>query len=115
MLIDLNGVSIAAELEAALGKAGDVRPRIVHDHGSEYVNRDMRALIQQHNLLEIRTRARHPESNGIVERFNASTAQCATRRLTSMATTTCRHARRSNRWSPSTTTCSFTRSRWQPP
>ena len=72
LLIDLNGVSIATELEAALGKAGDVRPRIVHDHGSEYVNRDMRAVIKQHNLLDIRTRARHPESNGIVERFNGT-------------------------------------------
>lgn len=49
-----------------------MKPRIVHDHGSEYVNRDVRAVIKQHNLLDIRTRARHPESNGIVERFNGT-------------------------------------------
>jgi putative transposase len=29
-------------------------------------------VIKQHNLLDIRTRARHPESNGIVERFNGT-------------------------------------------
>ena len=32
----------------------------------------MHALIKQHNLIDIRTRARHPESNGIVERFNGT-------------------------------------------
>jgi transposase InsO family protein len=32
----------------------------------------MRAVIKQHNLLDIRTRARYPESNGIVERFNGT-------------------------------------------
>ena len=42
LLVDLNGAAMATELEAALAKAGKVRPRIVHDHGSEYVNRDMR-------------------------------------------------------------------------
>jgi putative transposase len=72
LLVDLNGAAIATELEAALSKAGKVRPRIVHDHGSEYVNRDIRAVIKQHNLIDIRTRARHPESNGIVERFNGT-------------------------------------------
>ena|SRR5882672_7383777 len=72
LLVDLNGKAVATELEAALGKAGAVRPRIVHDHGSEFVNRDMHALIKQHNLIDIRTRARHPESNGIVERFNGT-------------------------------------------
>jgi putative transposase len=72
LLTELNGGAVATELEAALGKAGPVQPRIVHDHGSEFVNRDMRAVIKQHNLLDIRTRARHPESNGIVERFNGT-------------------------------------------
>jgi hypothetical protein len=72
LLVDLNGVAMATELEAAMAKAGKVRPRIAHDHSSEYVNRDVRAMIKQHNLLDTRTRARHPESNGIVERFNGT-------------------------------------------
>jgi putative transposase len=44
----------------------------VHDHGSEFVNRDVAAVIKAHNLIDIKTRPRHPESNGIVERFNGT-------------------------------------------
>ena len=29
-------------------------------------------MIKAHNLIDIRTRPRHPESNGIVERFNGT-------------------------------------------
>ena len=47
----------------------------MHDHGSEFCNTDLRAVIKAHDLLDIRTRARHPESNGIVERFNGTVRQ----------------------------------------
>lgn len=72
LLISLNGKSVAIELQAALEAAGGTRPRIVHDHGSEFVNRDVAAVIKAHNLIDIKTRPRHPESNGIVERFNGT-------------------------------------------
>jgi transposase InsO family protein len=45
---------------------------VVHDHGSEFVNRDVAAVIKAHNLIDIKTKPRHPESNGIVERFNGT-------------------------------------------
>jgi putative transposase len=61
---------VAIELQAALEAVQGARPRIVHDHGSEFVNRDVAAVIKTHNLIDIRTKPRHPESNGIVERFN---------------------------------------------
>jgi len=57
---------VAVELPAALEAAKGTRPRVVHDHGSEFVNRDVAAVI------DIKTRPRHPESNGIVERFNGT-------------------------------------------
>jgi len=72
LLIALNGESVSTELQAALEKAGDVKPRVVHDHGSEFVNRDVAAVVKAHNLIDIKTRPRHPESNGIVERFNGT-------------------------------------------
>jgi putative transposase len=72
LLISLDGQSVATELQAALEKLEGARPRIVHDHGSEFVNRDVAAVIKAHNLIDIKTRPRHPESNGIVERFNAT-------------------------------------------
>ena len=48
------------------------KPRIVHDHGSEFCNAELRAVIKAHDLIDIRTRARHPESNGIVEHWNGT-------------------------------------------
>jgi putative transposase len=72
LLISLDGQSVALELQAALEAAKDARPRVVHDHGSEFVNRDVAAVIKTHNLIDIKTRPRHPESNGIVERFNGT-------------------------------------------
>jgi transposase InsO family protein len=89
LLIELNGEAVATELQAALETTG-AKPRVVHDHGSEFVNRDVAAVIKAHNLIDIKTRPRHPESNGIVERFNGTvraesddataTTTCAPRR-----------------------------------
>lgn len=72
LLVELNGRSVAIELEAAIGKAGPVTPRIVHDHGSEFCNRDLTAVLKAHDLTQIKTRPRHPESNGLIERFNGT-------------------------------------------
>ena len=72
LLISLDGKSVAIELRAALAAVSGATPRVVHDHGSEFVNRDVAAVIKAHNLIDIRTKPRHPESNGIVERFNGT-------------------------------------------
>ena len=72
VLTDLTRRAVATELEAALSTCGTHKLRIVHDHGSEFCNTNLRAVIKAHDLLDIRTRARHPESNGIVELFNAT-------------------------------------------
>lgn len=72
LLTRLDGAAVSTELQAALEAAGDVEPRVVHDHGPEFVNRDVAAVVKAHNLIDIKTRLRHPESNGIVERFNGT-------------------------------------------
>ena len=72
LLMSLDGKSMAIELQAALESSQGVKPRVVHDHGGEFVNRDVAAVIKTHNLIDIKTRPRHPESNGIVERFNGT-------------------------------------------
>lgn len=61
-----DGESVAIEIEAALEANPAARPRVVHDHGSEFVNRDVAAVIKAHNLIDIKTKPRHPESSGIV-------------------------------------------------
>ena len=48
----------------------DAKPQVVHDHGGAFVNRDVAAVIKAHSLIDIKTRPRHPQSNGIVERLN---------------------------------------------
>jgi transposase InsO family protein len=49
LLIALNGESVATELAVALEANPDSQPRVVHDHGSEFVNRDAAASgIQRH-------------------------------------------------------------------
>ncbi len=75
LLLELTGRAVAIELDAALGTCDGAKPRIVHDHGSEFCNSELRAVVKAHDLLDIRTRARHPESNGIVERFNGTVRQ----------------------------------------
>ena len=72
LLITLDGKSVSVELQRALETLEGAKPRIVHDHGSEFVNRDIGAVIKAHNLIDIKTRPRHPESNGIAERFNGT-------------------------------------------
>jgi putative transposase len=72
LLMSLDGKSVATELAAALEAVSAAKPRVVHDHGSEFVNRDVAAVIKAHNLIDIKTKPRHPESNGIVERFNGT-------------------------------------------
>jgi len=72
LLLSLDGKSVSTELQAALERNAGANPRVVHDHGGEFVNRDVAAVIKAHNLIDIKTRPRHPESNGIVERFNGT-------------------------------------------
>ncbi len=60
------------ELRAALEAVKDAKPRVVHDHGSEFDNRDVAAVIKTHNLIDIKTKPRHPESSGIAERLNGT-------------------------------------------
>ena len=72
LLVALDGKSVATELQTALEAVQGAKPRVVHDHGSEFVNRDVAAVIKAHNLIDIKTKPRHPESNGIVERFNGT-------------------------------------------
>jgi putative transposase len=72
LLNTLDGRSVSTELAAALKTVEGAKPWVVHDDGSEFVNRDVAAVIKTHNLIEIKTKSWHPESNGFVERFNGT-------------------------------------------
>jgi transposase InsO family protein len=53
-------------------------PRIIHDHGSQFVSAEWRSLIQATGLAEIKTRVAHPESNGVIERLHRTHREEAT-------------------------------------
>lgn len=45
-------------------------PRLVHDHGSQFVSAEWRAFIEALGLQDIKIRVSHPESNGRLERLH---------------------------------------------
>jgi putative transposase len=45
-------------------------PAIVHDSGTQFVSKDWREFVSFHEILSIRTRIAHPESNGLIERLH---------------------------------------------
>jgi transposase InsO family protein len=62
LLISLDGKSIATELQAALEMVQGAKPRVVHDHGGEFVYRDVTAVFKAHNhyLIDINIKPRLP-------------------------------------------------------
>lgn len=45
-------------------------PKIVHDHGSQFVGREWRIFVEGAGIIDVPTRVAHPESNGLVERLH---------------------------------------------
>lgn len=50
-------------------------PKIVSDNGTQFTSRDFKQMVRLFELEHIRIRTYHPESNGLVERFNRSTRE----------------------------------------
>lgn len=75
LLLDMTSREVNLVIQRALEKYPDVRPRIVSDNGTQFTGRDFKSLIKQFSLKEIKIRIKHPESNGISERFYGLTRQ----------------------------------------
>lgn len=45
-------------------------PRIVHDHGSQFLSHEWRMFVGASGITDIKTRVAHPESNGVLERLH---------------------------------------------
>jgi transposase InsO family protein len=52
-----------------------VLPRLVRDNGSQFIADDWREMVAYFGLKEIPIRKRHPESNGLQERFHRTTRE----------------------------------------
>jgi len=45
-------------------------PRIVHDHGSQFLSHEWRMFVGASGITDIKIRVAHPESNGVLERLH---------------------------------------------
>jgi putative transposase len=45
-------------------------PRLVHDHGSQFLSAEWRVFVEGAGVTDIRTRVAHPQSNGRLERLH---------------------------------------------
>ena len=45
-------------------------PKLIHDHGSQFVSAEWRSVVQSCGIADIKTRVAHPQSNGVVERLH---------------------------------------------
>lgn len=75
LLLDMTSREVNLVIQQALEKYPSFNPRIVSDHGTQFTGKDFKALIKQFALKEIKIRLKHPESNGICERFYGLTRQ----------------------------------------
>ena len=69
MLADTVTLTVQEALDA-LPRRRFSEPKLVHDHGSQFLSAEWRALIEAMGVTDILTRVAHPQSNGVVERLH---------------------------------------------
>jgi len=65
--------TVTATVQQALDKLSSRllgEPRIVHDHGSQFVSAEWHRFVTSAGVTDIKTRVAHPESNGRLERLH---------------------------------------------
>lgn len=75
LLTSMTAEEVTLVVQAAVDRHPGVRPRIVHDRGSQFISREWRDFVREAGLEDIRTALAHPESNGKLERFHRSLRQ----------------------------------------
>lgn len=69
MTTDTVTMTVQAALEKLSGRRQG-EPKVVHDHGSQFLSREWRTFIEAVGVTDIKTRVAHPESNGRLERLH---------------------------------------------
>jgi transposase InsO family protein len=65
--------TVTLTVQEALDKLSGRRPgepKIVHDHGSQFISAEWRRFVEAAGVTDIPTRVAHPQSNGVVERLH---------------------------------------------
>lgn len=72
LALSMRAEEIAEITAIALERVHGKKPRIVRDNGSQFVAKEWREVMRYFEVEEIPIRARHPESNGRIERYHRS-------------------------------------------
>ena len=48
----------------------DAKPRVISDNGAQYISKDFKKFINQHNMTHVTTSPYYPQSNGKIERYH---------------------------------------------
>jgi len=71
--LTMESETVTMTVQEALDKLGDRiegEPRIIHDHGSQFISHEWRDFVKGTGITDIKTRVAHPESNGKLERLH---------------------------------------------
>jgi transposase InsO family protein len=71
--LTMEAETVTMTVQDALEKLENRRkgePRIVHDHGSQFMSHEWHNFVKGAGITDIKTRVAHPESNGRVERLH---------------------------------------------
>jgi len=66
MEADTVAVTVQEALERLPGRRPS-EPKVVHDHGSQFIGAEWRRFVEAAGVTDIPTRVAHPQSNGIAE------------------------------------------------
>lgn len=69
MLAETVTLTVQEALEGLSGRRPG-EPRLVHDHGSQFLSAEWRTFIEGAGVTDIKTRVAHPQSNGRLERLH---------------------------------------------
>jgi transposase InsO family protein len=70
LLFSMVADDVVSVIEEALESTPGAHPQVVSDNGPQFISKEFRQLIKQHTLVDIKTMRRHPESNGLIERYH---------------------------------------------
>jgi len=70
--LDMTTTDVEIVMERALAHlpAGAPKPRLISDNGPQYISAQFKSYLRERDVSHSRARARHPESNGKIERFH---------------------------------------------
>ena len=79
LMTDMLGSSVELFIQKVKEKYPHVKPKLIHDNGSQFISLDFVRLVQTLEIQQIRTRRNHPQTNGKIERVNGTTKNEAIR------------------------------------